>query len=115
MRIQFIGEIPVDLANLKIMKLLLFRIKNELYYWLYFKWVRLVFPYLEPNRAEFNKYHIKYWELHSKNNDSDWRNRLFDYDEVFISPCSWNEINCGWYGNGKYLLQMRFIGGMIVN
>lgn len=88
------------------MKLLFKRIKNELYFWLYFYWVRLFSPYSEPTRFEFNKYHVKYWELHSAKNDLKWGDRLFDWDEIFVSPCTFNIVECGGIPSGKYLVKI---------
>lgn len=87
---------------------MLLRIKNFFYFWCYFYWARLLFPYQEPNRAEFNKYHFRYWELADDN--SGWREKLIDYDEIFVSPCSFNEKNCGGYSCGKYLLSIKVLG-----
>lgn len=87
------------------MNLILLRIKNELYFWLYFYWARLLFPYKSPNVKEFNKYHLKYWELCPPRA----YNQLLDYDEIFISPCVFNPINCGGVYNGKYLSKTGLI------
>lgn len=95
------------------MKLFLLRIKNELYFWLYFYWARKINPYKEPNRAEFNLYHRKYWELGGIRAIHNNKFSLFDYDEIFISPCSFNEVNCGGFSSGKYLLKIGFVPGMI--
>ena len=47
---------------------------------------------------------------------------LFDYDEVFVSPCTFNEINCGgprliWtgteFGGTKWTPKVAFMPGMI--
>jgi hypothetical protein len=86
------------------MKLLLLRIKNELYFWLYFYWVRKIRPYENSSRL-FNLYHKKWWEL-GGNKDI---NSLFSYDEIFVSPCSLNVINCGGIPSGRYLLKIGLL------
>jgi hypothetical protein len=38
-----------------------------------------------------------------------WKFGLFDWDEAFIPPCSWNPINSGKYV-GKHSPKINFLG-----
>lgn len=39
----------------------------------------------------------------------DFQRSLFDYDEAFVSPCTFNEINCGGF-KGKWTPKITLIG-----
>ncbi len=43
--------------------------------------------------------------------DESFEKSLFHYDEEFISPCTWNEINCGVMHN-KWMPKIAFMPGM---
>lgn len=59
------------------------------------------------SKDEFEKYHLitstfcDFPELGEK---------LFDYNEYFISPCVLNEVNCGTLPRNKWVPKIKFLG-----
>lgn len=76
------------------------RIKNELYFWLYFYWARRIKPY----HINLSQWVLEHDELNEYKNclkdesKINWHKySLFFSDYIYISPCSFNEKNCGGY------------------